>query len=73
MLSLINSCAATVHELITYAQRVGHNVVGTTNKRREPRRARQRRTRGATTFLVALQRDHDRVAVDYSHRVNNPG
>jgi hypothetical protein len=29
--------------------------------------------RGVTTFLVALQRDHVRIAVDYSCRVNNPG
>jgi PhoPQ-activated pathogenicity-related protein len=29
--------------------------------------------RGVTTFLVALQRDHVRTAVDYSRRVNNPG
>jgi hypothetical protein len=36
-------------------------VVGATNKR------------GVATFLVALQRDHVRVAVDYPRRVNNPG
>ena len=28
---------------------------------------------GVATFLVAWQRDHVRIAVDYSRRVNNPG